>query len=211
YVCQNLQLEAQAALLAFLAVCELPWRAVGAGFEVQIAQPTLAARCQRDLLAVPVEVEQQFIRVGIVDAGAYGYLESDIGSGCAVLIGATPVFAVFGPVQSGIAKVDERIDVAVGNCINATATATVGAVGAALGSVFFAANARRAMAACAGNDFDGCCDDEIHGGYLERITTPVQYKEPRRGRRGASSRCDSTPRTYSAGTTDTVPLFRAPL
>src|SRR5690606_8933225 len=203
--------EAQAALLAFLAVCELPWRAVGAGFEVQIAQPTLAARCQRDLLAVPVEVEQQFIRVGIVDAGAYGYLECDIGSGCAVLIGATPVFAVFGPVQSGIAKVDERIDVAVGNCINATATATVAAVGAALGNALFAAKARRAIAAFAGNDFDGCFVDELHEGYLERVSILVKNKEPRRGRRGSSSWCDSAPGIYSAGTTDTVRLFRAPL
>jgi hypothetical protein len=65
-------------------------------------------------------------------------------------------------MQTGIAVVDKRIDIAVGYGIDAAAAPAIAAVRAASGDEFFAAKARCAIAAFASDDFDGCFVYEFH-------------------------------------------------
>src|SRR3546814_13218819 len=60
----------------------------------------------------------------------------------------------------------------VGDLKNAAPAPTVAAIGAVFGYEFFAAKARRAIAAFAGNDFDGCFVYEFHGGALKKKRAP---------------------------------------
>src|SRR5690554_3943253 len=110
-----------------------------------------------------VQVEQLLARFGIQNGGAHRHSQGDVGRSGAVLVGAAAVFAIFAPMQTGVAEVDQCIDVAVGYSVNAAAASAVAAVRAALRYEFFAAKAGRAIAALAGNDFDGGFVDEFHG------------------------------------------------
>ena len=75
---------------------------------------------------------------------------------------ARTAFAVLGADVLVKAVVDQRVDVAIGYGINTAAAAAVAAVRAAFRDEFFAAKARGAIAALAGDDFDGCFVYEFH-------------------------------------------------
>src|SRR5690606_39188073 len=100
---------------------------------------------------------------GVADDGAHGHAQQDIGGRRAVLVGAAPVLAVLGSMKPRVAKIDQCVDVAVGNGVDAAAPAAVAAVGAALGNEFFAAEAGDAIAAISGDDLDGRLVYEFHG------------------------------------------------
>src|SRR5690606_34424675 len=129
---------------------------------MKIPHPPLAAGSQGELLPVAFEVDQLFAGIGVIDHRSDRHLERDVRAGCAVLVGPPAILPVLGAMQTGVAEVDQRIDVAVGDRINAAAPAAVTAVGTALGNEFFAAKARRTVAAFAGNDLYGCFVDELH-------------------------------------------------
>ena len=61
-----------------------------------------------------------------------------------------------------VAVVDQRIDVAISDCKNATTSTAIAAVWPTLGDEFLTAKTMRAIAALAGNDFDGGFVDEFH-------------------------------------------------
>ena len=126
------------------------------------AARALAAGRQHDLLVVAVQVEQDFAGLGVMDDGADGHAQRDVGGGGAVLVRAAAVFAVLGAVQARVTEVDQRVDVAIGHGKDAAAASAVAAVRAALGNEFFAAKARHAIAAFAGDDFDGGFVYEFH-------------------------------------------------
>ena len=73
-----------------------------------------------------------------------------------------PVLAVFGAVDAGEAVIHQRVDVAVGDGIDAAAASAVAAVGSAARHEFLAPEAGDAVAAFAGVDFDYCFVDEFH-------------------------------------------------
>ncbi len=129
---------------------------------MNVASAPFTAGSQHGFLTMVVQVEQLFVCVGIVNDGANGYAQRDVGSTRPVLVGTTPIFAVPGPMQAGIAIIDQRVDVAVGNSNNAAAPAAVAAVRPAFRNEFFAAKARRPIAAFAGNDFNGGFVNEFH-------------------------------------------------
>ncbi|MNJ71767.1 hypothetical protein D3C77_683470 [compost metagenome] len=66
-------------------------------------------------------------------------------------------------MQARIAEIDQRIDVAVGHRIDGAAASAVAAVRAAFGDELFAAKARHAIAAFAGDHFNGGFVYEFHG------------------------------------------------
>ncbi|KCV19716.1 integrase core domain protein [Bordetella pertussis B200] len=225
---QHLELHAQAALFAFLAGRPLARRAIGAGLEMDVAHAAGAARGQRDLLVVPVQVEQHLAGIGVVHHGAHRHAQGDVGGRCPVLVRAAAVLAVLGAMQAGVAEVDQGVDIAVGHGIDAAAAPAVAAVRAALGDEFFAPKAGHAIAALAGDDFNGGFVYEFHdlwwlfgvcppgGRMLRRGGAAVRFrlfclktKSPAacgRARRSGERAAD-----YSAATTETVGLFRAPL
>src|SRR5690606_12988563 len=65
-------------------------------------------------------------------------------------------------------EVDQGVDVAVGNGVDTAAAPAIAAIRPAFGNEFFAAKARRAIAAFAGNDFDGCFVYEFHDVALKK-------------------------------------------
>src|SRR5690606_2513957 len=86
-----------------------------------------------------------------------------VGRACAVAVGAVAFFAVLGAVQAGVAVVDQRVDVAIGDGMDGAAATAVAAVRAAEGDEFFATETGGAIAALAGDDFDGGFVNEFHG------------------------------------------------
>ena len=115
------------------------------------------------------QVEKQSVGVGVVDNGADGNPQDDIGSTCAVLIFAAPVFTGARAMQSGIAEIDQRVDVAICLSYDAATVAAIAPVGAAFGNELLAAEAGHAIAAFASNDFNGGFIDKFHGVSLTGV------------------------------------------
>lgn len=123
----------------------------------------LAAGGQHDLLVMRVHVEQDFAGFGVMDDRAHRHAQGDVWGGRAVLVRATAVFAALGAVQARVAEVDQRVDVAVCHGIDGAAASAVAAVRAPFGDELFAAKARHAIAAFAGDHFNGGFVYEFHG------------------------------------------------
>ena len=69
-------------------------------------------------------------------------------------------------MQPGVAEIDQGVDVAVRDGQDGATPAAVAAIGAAHGNEFFPAETGDAVAALAGNDFDGGFVYEFHGEYI---------------------------------------------
>ena len=80
----------------------------------------------------------------------------------AVAVGAAAVFATLTDKFSGVAVVDQGIDVAVGNNVDAAAPSTVTTIGPTQRDVFFAPERDRTVATIPGFDMDLCFVDEFH-------------------------------------------------
>src|SRR6185437_2540504 len=171
---QHLQLEPEFTALAFLAVSLLTRRAVGRGLEVDVAPAALAAFGQYHGLTVFGHVGQNLAVVVVDDERTHGHAQDDVVGALAIAIRAAPVFAVFGAVQLGETIVDQRVDVAVGDGINAAAFAAIAAVGATEGAEFFAAERGATVAAVTGNDFYPGFVDEFHDVLFRRLLKPPQ-------------------------------------
>jgi hypothetical protein len=74
------------------------------------------------------------------------------------------VLAVSRFMTAGKAVVNQGIDVPVGDCPDAATAAAIAAIGAAPRNEFFAAKRHDAIAPIAGNDFNVCFVNELHGG-----------------------------------------------
>ncbi len=121
---------------------------------MQIAQAALAALGEQRRLAVRGEIGDQFAGLRVGDHGAHRHAQDDVVGAASVLIGAAAVLAALGAMDAREAVVDQRVDVAVGDRIDAAAAAAVAAVGAAARHIFLAAKRDRAVAAVAGDDLD---------------------------------------------------------
>jgi len=162
HVGEELQLELQAPVLALGAARELARRAVHARLEVQVAEPACAAAGDQHARAIAVEVGDRFARFEIAHDGAHRHAQLDVGRRSSVLVSAAAVLAVPRAVDARVAVVDQRVQVAVGERIEAAAAPAVAAVGAAARDVLFAPKAGHAIAALAGMDFDGGFVYEFH-------------------------------------------------
>src|SRR5690606_4787814 len=123
------------------------------------------------------EVEQELARVGVMDNGAHRHAQGDVGGSRAVLVRAASVFAVLGAVQARIAEIDQRVDIAIGDGKDAAAASAVAAIGAAFGDELFAAKARHAITAFAGDDFDGGFVYEFHNVFLPEAKKPCRMRQ----------------------------------
>ena len=183
---EHAQLELQLALLARLALRELARRAVDARLEVKVSQAALAAARQQRTLAVLGQVRQSLAGVGIDDHRADRHPQFDVLACRPVAVGAATALAVGRLVPPRIAVVDQRVDVAVGDCPDAAAAPAVASVRPALRDELLATKRSAAVAAVAGSDLNGGFVDELHDPDLEK-------KKPRRERQGFSHAC--LPRT----------------
>ena len=109
-----------------------------------------------------INVEKFFACVRVINNRAHRDTQGNVGCGRAVHIRAATVFTIFCQVLARVAEVDQGVDVAIRDGEDAAAFAAVTTVGSALGDEFFTAKAVRAVAAFAGNDFNGGFVDEFH-------------------------------------------------
>jgi hypothetical protein len=72
------------------------------------------------------------------------------------------MLAIFSKMFARVAKVDQGVDVAVGEREHTAASSAIATVRSALRDEFLTAKAVRAIAALAGNNFDGGFVDEFH-------------------------------------------------
>ena len=162
HVGQYLQFQAQFAAFAFLALTFLAWRAVGRGLEVDIAPAAFAALGQHFGLAVFGQIGQDFAARVVDDQGADRHAQVDVIGALAIAICATARLAIASLVHFGEAEIDERVDIAVGDCPNGAALAAIAAIGTAERPEFFTAERGAAVAAIARDDFDFCFVDKLH-------------------------------------------------
>ena len=125
--------------------------------------------------------------VGVGDHGADRHAQHDVVGAAAVLVRAAPVLAALGAMDARVAIVDQRVDVAIGDCVDAAAAAAVAAVGTAARDVFLAPERRDAVAAVAGDDFDQRFVEEFHA-VLDSFDRARSARSRRRGGRPPSRR-----------------------
>src|SRR5262245_56516086 len=129
---------------------------------MQVAEPARAALGDERAAAVAVKVGKRSAFLQIGHHGTHRHAQLDVRRRFPVLVGAAPVFAVPGAVDAGIAVVDQRVGLAVGDRVDAAALAAIAAVGAAARNVFLPPEARHAVAAFAGAYFNDGLVDEFH-------------------------------------------------
>jgi len=153
HISQHFQLQLQFAGLAFGPCRALARRAIGAGFEVDVAQAADSALREQRFFAVDHQVGHDFAAVQIGDDRPYRHAQYDIVRPLAVAVGAAPRLSVLGAVVLLEAKVYQGVDVAVRHRPDAAAASAVTAIGAALVDIFFTAKTGDAIAALAREDF----------------------------------------------------------
>ena len=109
------------------------------------------------------EVGDDLLGIEVVEHRADRHAQDDIVATGAILVGAAAVFTALADEFAGVAVVDQGIDVAVGDGIDAAAAAAIAAIGAAHGNVLLAAERRRAVAAIAGFYVYLGFVDKLHG------------------------------------------------
>src|SRR3569623_1096881 len=143
---QHLQLQFEFTHFAQRAFGELAWRTVGAAFETGVA---------------------------VAHHRADRYRDDEIVAALAGAVAAHAVLAALCLEFTGVAKIDQGIEIDVGDQKHTAAVAAVAAVRPAERDEFFAAKPRAAITAVAGLDFDGDFVDEFHNGWLVVTDTEV--------------------------------------
>ena len=149
-------------MFAWIAGRELTGRAVGAGFKMNIAKTALSAFRDDGALAMLGEIDDEFARFLVADDRAHGYAQLDVVAAFSVAIGAAAIFTVLGAVNAGVAIVDQGVDIAIGDGVNATAAAAVAAIRPAERDELLAPHTGGTVATVTGEDFYGCFVKKLH-------------------------------------------------
>src|SRR3954463_1123876 len=171
HVREHFQLKLQTAAFARRAGRELAGRSIGAGFEMDIAQAPLSAFRQHSSLTVSRKVREHFAGLQVGHYSTDRDTQSDIVRCLAVTIGSAAFFAITCAVNTGIAKLNQCIDVAVGDCEDRTSTAPVAAVRPPPWYELLPPEARAAIPAFPGVDFNNRFVDEFHDELESWINT----------------------------------------
>jgi len=129
---------------------------------MDVAEPALAALRDERPHAVMVEVGDHFAGGEVADDSADRHAQFQIFPAAAIAVGTHAVLAALGTEDAGVAEIDERVEVAVGDSVNTAASAAIPARRSALRHVFLAPEGGRAIAAIAGNDLDFRFVEEFH-------------------------------------------------
>jgi len=133
---------------------------------MDVAEAAFAATGNQHFLAVGVEIGNDGLGVLVGNDGADRDVQGDVVAALAVAVAGAAVLASAGEEFAGVAVFDQRIEVAIGDDIDAAAATTVAAVGAAFGFVFLASERDDAVAAVAGGNVDFGFVDEFHEDFL---------------------------------------------
>src|SRR5690242_7829796 len=115
-------------MLARFAGCCPTGRAVGARFEIDVAEPSFASPRKQCGLLVLGKISDCFSCLGVRDYGAGGHSQQHILGTFPVALRTAPALAIPSAMNAREAILDEGIDVSVGDRIDAAAAAAVAAV-----------------------------------------------------------------------------------
>ena len=152
HVCDELQLQIERALFAFLTGLVVAGRAVGGALEVGVPEATAATTGHADFLAVGEQLRQHLTGVAVLDHRAQGHLQPDVQS---ILAVAHAAFALASPVGGEITLAAigvEGVQGPVGPEEHRPALATVAAIGPALGGELLPAEAHGARTPVTGGN-----------------------------------------------------------
>lgn len=160
----QLQPQPDRALHAFLPRIGPVRRAVGGGFELQVAPAPIAALGNTDPLARLGQIGNHGFLVLIDDFGAQGHLHHDVIAGLAGFLAAHAGLAGFGKEMLLIAIVDERVQPLDRLDPDRTAMAAVAAIRPAEFDEFLAPERHAARPTAARADIDFGKVEELHVG-----------------------------------------------
>jgi hypothetical protein len=129
---------------------------------VEVPQPTLTALREHRACFMLGEVCEDLPSLEIRYHRADRNAEHDIRRGTAEAVGTLALCSVLGAMNTRVAIVDERIDVAVGYEVYAATTAAVAAIGSSAWHKFLSPETRDAIAAFAGVQLDHSFVNEFH-------------------------------------------------
>ena len=131
---------------------------------MQVAQATLAALGDQRLGTIVGEVGNDLAGLEVADYGADRHAQHHVVATLAVAVRTAAVLAALRAKDPRVAKIDQRVEIAVGNRIDAAAATAVAAIRSALRNEFLAAERGDAVAAVAGNNLDLGFVEEFHFG-----------------------------------------------
>ncbi len=121
-----------------------------------------AALGDHQLLAWSDQVTDHFLGRGIDHGGADWHTQEQVLALLAGAIGAAAIGTALGFVVTGVAVVDQGVEVFVGNHVHRATVTTVAAVGAAVLDELLAAEAHATVTAVTGLDPDGYFVNKLH-------------------------------------------------
>src|SRR5574343_1928050 len=98
---------------------------------MQVAEAALAALGDQHFLVMLGKVGDDFAGVEVGNDGADRHAQDDVVAAGTVLVGTAAVLTALADELAGVAVIDQRVDVAIGDGVDAAAPAAVAAVGAA--------------------------------------------------------------------------------
>jgi hypothetical protein len=149
HIGQHPQFEPEAELLAGPTGRFLSWRSVGAGLEVQVAEATIPAFSQQHFLIGYQQLGHHFVGVRIGDDRAHRHAQQDVFSRGPELVGPAAVFAPPSFMPARVAKVDQRVQIAVADGIDTASSTAVTAIRPAERDELFAPKAHASITAIA--------------------------------------------------------------
>ena len=174
------QLQAQIALFAGLALGALARRTVDTRLEVDVAETTIATLGDENPFPVDIEVGDHFAAVFVGNHRTDRDVQNDVFTALAVTILAGAVFATLRKKFAGVAKLDQGVEIAVGDDKNIATTAAIATTRAAFRLVLFAPERGDTVTAVAGGDIDFRLVDKFHCRlFLEFQTLKIKKALPR--------------------------------
>ena len=108
------------------------------------------------------QIGDDFPSLEISDDGANREAQDDVLGASSIAIGSLPLASVLGTVDTRIAIVDQRIDVAIRDRVDAAAASTIPPVRPAAGHELLPTETGDSIPAIAGMDLDHSFVDEFH-------------------------------------------------
>jgi hypothetical protein len=149
-------------LLAQLTGRAFSRRTIGARLKVNIPQTALTTLGNQHAFAVVIEVGNKFFSRLIPNQSTDWNAELHVVATFAVAIRTTSVFALLGAKHPGVTEVDQSVEIAISDGVNAAAATTITAIGTTEWNVLLTAKRRRSIASVTGNNFNSCFVKEFH-------------------------------------------------
>lgn len=161
-VSQHLHFHLQVALVTRLAWRGLARCTVGAGLETGVAQAVPAALGDHQLLARGDQVTDHFLSGSVNHGSADRHAQEQVFTLLAGAVGAAAIGAALGFVVTGVAVVDQGVQVFVGDHVHRAAVTAVTAVRATVLDELLATEAHATVAAVTGLDPNRYFVNKLH-------------------------------------------------